>query len=82
MTISNLELLKITVHVKPNARTQSILKLGENEYKVQLKSLPVDGKANEELISVLAKEFSVRKRDVTILHGGSSKKKLVAIDLD
>lgn len=74
--------MKITVHVKPNSKTQSILKINETEYKIQLKSLPVDGKANQELISVLAKEFSVRKRDVTILHGGSSKKKLVEIDLD
>jgi uncharacterized protein (TIGR00251 family) len=73
--------MKITVHVKPNSKTQSVLKINEAEYKIQLKSLPVDGKANEELISVLAKEFSVRKRDVTILHGGSSKKKLVEIDL-
>jgi len=47
---------------------------------VHLKSPPVDGKANAELIQVLAKLFDVSKSSIRIKSGASSKSKLVEID--
>lgn len=45
----------------------------------QIKSPPVDGKANEELIALVAKHFGVGKSDVQIKTGGSGRLKLVQI---
>jgi uncharacterized protein (TIGR00251 family) len=47
---------------------------------VHLKSPPVDGKANQELIALLAKEFNVTKRAVRIKSGAGSRQKIVEID--
>jgi uncharacterized protein (TIGR00251 family) len=47
---------------------------------VQIKSLPVDGKANEELISLVAKQFGCAKSKVSIKSGAASRMKLVRIE--
>jgi len=47
--------------------------------KVWLKSAPVDGKANAELIEVLASKFQVKKSMVEISSGFSGKSKHVDI---
>jgi uncharacterized protein (TIGR00251 family) len=48
-------------------------------FKVYLKSPPVDGKANEECIALLAKTFHVSKSSVVIEKGEHGKKKRVRI---
>ena len=47
--------------------------------KVYLKSPPVDGKANEECIALLAKTFRVPKSSVIISKGEHGKRKRVVI---
>ncbi|WP_071839332.1 DUF167 domain-containing protein [Nodularia spumigena] len=49
---------------------------------VRLKSPPVDGKANEELIKLLAEKFHVPKSHIRIKSGVSSRQKLIEIDTD
>jgi len=39
----------------------------------------VDGKANEELIRVVAKHFGVRRAEVTIKSGASARMKLLQL---
>ncbi len=69
----------IQVQVKPNSKQQSMLKDEEGTYIIHLKSPPVDGKANQELIKVLAKQFNIPKSQVTIKSGLSSKNKLIEL---
>ncbi len=47
--------------------------------KVKLKSRPIKGKANEELIKVLAKKYAVSKSQIEIIKGLTSKNKSVKI---
>ena len=73
--------LVIQVRVKPNARS-SVLEQSENgEWLAQLKAAPVDGKANEELIALVANRFNCRKSAVSIKSGASGRMKRVQIDL-
>lgn len=69
----------LQVKVKPNARASS-LEQGDGVWLAQLKSPPVDGKANAELIALIAKEFGCRKAQVTIKAGAGGRMKLVRID--
>jgi uncharacterized protein (TIGR00251 family) len=70
----------IQVKVKPNAKT-SILTLQEDgTYLASVKASPVDGKANAELIALVARHFGCSKSAVTIATGASSRIKRVAID--
>jgi hypothetical protein len=68
------------VKVKPNSRKQNIEESTDGSLTVQLKSPPVEGKANKELIELLAKKFDVPKSQIRIKSGLSSRTKLIEID--
>ena len=68
--------MKIHVKVKPNSVKQEIEKK-EDYYLVKLKSSPVNGKANIELIKILSKYF---QKEVRIKSGFTSRKKIVEIN--
>lgn len=69
----------LSVKVKPNARTSS-LEQSDDVWLAQLKSPPVDGKANAELIALIAEKFALRRNQVTIKAGAGGRTKLVRID--
>ncbi len=71
----------LKVKVKPNSQQQNIQEEPDGSWKIALKSPPVDGKANQELIKLLAKKFGVAKSDVIIKSGLSSKNKLIELNL-
>ncbi|AMW26780.1 MAG: DUF167 domain-containing protein [Limnospira sp. PMC 1291.21] len=67
------------IQVKPNSPQQLIRKEADGSLTVYLKSPPVDGKANQELIKLLAKKLDVPKSNIKIKSGLSSRRKLVEI---
>lgn len=69
----------LQIKVKPNARASS-LEEADGVWLAQLKSPPVDGKANTELVALVAKRFGCRKNQVTIKAGAGGRMKLVRID--
>lgn len=70
----------ISIKVKPNSRVSALVQVVGGAWLAQLKSAPVDGKANEELIGLVARQFGCRKSAVTIKRGASGRTKLVQID--
>jgi uncharacterized protein len=68
------------VKVKPNSKSPKIIEEEDGSLTVHLKSPPVDGKANEELIKVLADKYNVSKSRITIKSGLTSRQKLVEIE--
>jgi uncharacterized protein (TIGR00251 family) len=70
----------LQVKVKPNARVSVLQQAVDGTWLAQLKSPPVDGKANEELIALVARQFGCRKAAVSIKSGASGRMKLVKID--
>ena len=71
--------ITIQVKVKPNARASLLVQAEDGTYSAQLKSPPVDGKANAELIALVAAHFQCSKRCVTIRSGASGRMKLVSV---
>jgi uncharacterized protein (TIGR00251 family) len=63
----------IQIKVKPNARASSLEQAADGSWVAQLKSPPVDGKANKELIALVAKHFGCRKADITIKSGAGGR---------
>ena len=72
--------MKKSVKVKPNSKQQSIIEEEDGSLTVHLKSPPVDGKANKELVELLAKKFAVPKSRITIQVGLSGRNKVVIIE--
>ena len=71
----------IQVKVKPNARVSALTAVDPGPWLAQLKSPPVDGKANCELIGLIARHFGCPKSAVSIKTGTSGRMKLVKIAL-
>jgi uncharacterized protein (TIGR00251 family) len=69
----------LRVTVKPNARESRLEELEDGSWRALLKAPPVDGKANTELISLIAKHFKVSKSSVEITGGASARHKRVRI---
>jgi uncharacterized protein (TIGR00251 family) len=72
--------MTLQVKVKPNSRTSSLQQEPDGSWVARLKSAPVDGKANEELIALLARHFGRRKSAVTIASGASTRRKRIRIE--
>jgi uncharacterized protein (TIGR00251 family) len=75
-------MIKLTVQVKPNAKQQKLTQIADGTWAIHLKSPPTEGKANKELIALLAKHFKVPKSAITIKTGLTSRLKRVDIDAD
>jgi uncharacterized protein len=71
---------KIQVRAKPNSRESSLELLDDGTWLGRVKSPPVDGKANQELVGLIARHFGVAKSRVTIRQGASGRSKWVEID--
>ena len=70
----------IQVRVKPNARVSELEKGADGSWVARLKAPPVDGKANRELIELVAERFGVAKAGVSIRTGAGGRLKLVRIE--
>ena len=70
----------IPVRVIPRAKKTGIAGRRDGWVVVRLAAPPVDGAANEALISYLAKVLDRPRRSVSIVSGARSREKVVAID--
>ena len=71
--------LVFQVKVKPNSRVSSLARAADGSWSAQLKAPPVDGKANQELVALVAREFGCAKSAVSIKSGASGRLKLVQV---
>lgn len=75
--------MKITVHVKPGSRSESVQWVenlfSEKTLVVKIREKPVDGEANRGLIEALSEFFKVPKSNIKILQGHTSREKVVEI---
>lgn len=67
------------VHVIPRAARSETAGIQGDALKLRLHAPPVDGKANEECIRLLADLLGVRKSRVTIIAGHTARTKTVAV---
>jgi uncharacterized protein len=72
----------IQVKVKSNARVSALEEVKGGPWLAQLKSPPVDGKANRELVALIARHLACPKSAVSIKSGAAGRIKLVRIDSD
>jgi hypothetical protein len=72
--------LILRVKVKPRAKTSVLSQAPDGSWIARLKSAPVDGKANEELVALVAEHFHCRASAVVIKAGATGRTKLVAVE--
>jgi len=69
------------VKVKPGSRASELSETHDGQWLARLKAPPVDGRANRELIELIAERFACPKIAVTVKSGAGSRLKLVTIDI-
>ncbi|MGX8716801.1 MAG: DUF167 domain-containing protein [bacterium] len=74
--------MQIEVKVIARASKCDVIPLGESRFKVKLTRPALEGKANEQLIQVLADYFDVPKASVHLVSGEKSSQKRLKIDKD
>ena len=69
----------ITVRAKPRSPVSSLEADESGTWTARLRSSPVDSKANEELIGLVAKHFGCPKSAVAIVSGAAARLKLIRV---
>jgi uncharacterized protein (TIGR00251 family) len=69
----------LRVKVKANARSAALVQLADGSWMAQVRAPPIEGRANEELIALIAEHFHCVKAAVSIKSGRSGRMKLVHI---
>ena len=72
--------LCLQVRLQPRAVRDRIMGWQGDALKVQVHAPPVDGAANASLVELLAATLAVPRRAVRIVHGSTSRDKIVQVD--
>jgi uncharacterized protein (TIGR00251 family) len=70
--------ITLAVKVIPNA-SRSELRLDEGRLIARLAAPPLEGKANRELVKIIAKTFRIPQGSIEILQGKTGREKVVLI---
>ena len=70
----------LQVKVKPRSRVSELVREADDTWLARVKSPPVDDRANQELITLVAAQFRCPKAAVSIKSGGGGRLKLVKVD--
>ena len=66
----------LRVHVQPRSARNCCRGIHADALKVAITAPPVDGKANQEVVDYLAELLDVRRRDIELVSGATSRKKV------
>lgn len=71
--------VRISIHVQPRASRTEIAGVHGDALKIRLTSPPVDGAANEALVTFLTERFALPRHAITIVSGAQSRAKVVEV---
>jgi uncharacterized protein len=72
--------LTIRVRVKPNSRASALTELSDGSWVAQVKAPAIEGKANKELIDLVAEHFHCAKAAVSMKSGSAGRLKVLKIE--
>ncbi|MGA2220268.1 MAG: DUF167 domain-containing protein [Verrucomicrobiia bacterium] len=67
------------VRVTPRAKRNAVVGVAGDALKVRVTAPPEDGRANDALIEVLADWLGVKRRQIEIISGATSRNKIVRV---
>ena len=71
--------MKIFIKVKPKASQAKVAKIDKTYYQVYVTQPPEKGKANKQIIKLLADYFNVSSSKINIIAGEKGREKVVEI---
>jgi uncharacterized protein (TIGR00251 family) len=71
---------EIQVRLQPRAKRNEVVGERGGAVVIRVTAPPVDGRANAALCQLIAERVGLPKGNVTVVHGASSRDKLVRVD--
>ncbi|MHB8190657.1 MAG: DUF167 domain-containing protein [Ferrimicrobium sp.] len=72
---------RMSVLVKAGRRVSRLSELDDGTFLVEIRERPIEGRANEAVIRLIANCGGVSQSEITIVRGVKSKHKLIALPL-
>ncbi|HEX7319216.1 MAG TPA: DUF167 domain-containing protein [bacterium] len=72
--------IQIKIKVIPRSKKQELIVMPDGSLRVKLRSVPEKGKANKELIELIASHYDVSRSSVAIIKGEFAREKIVSIE--
>jgi uncharacterized protein (TIGR00251 family) len=72
--------MKLKITVKPNARKNEVTRSADGSLIIRVNVPPIEGKANERVIEVLAEYLNKPKRSIAIVSGFKGKNKIIEVE--
>ena len=69
----------IKVKVFPGSKKQEIIKKSKDSFDVKVKSKPIQGRANQELVGMLAEYFKIHENKIRFIKGFKQRNKIIEI---
>lgn len=69
--------IRVSIHVVPRAQRTEIVGFHGGSIKLKVQAPPVDGAANDEIVRFFAEALGLPRRDVAIVAGATSRRKVV-----
>lgn len=77
--MTELQTITFDVRVTPRAKRNAVTKAADGSLKVYVTAPPEDGRANEAVVKTIAEWLGVKRRQVEIMTGATSRNKVVRI---
>ena len=71
---------RLMIWVQPKAKRNEVVGLYDQRLKIRVQAPPVDDKANSAVCSFIARELGLRKNQVSIESGQTTRQKNILID--
>jgi len=71
--------VRIEAKVITRAKKEGIEKISENSYKIKVALPPEKLKANKRVIELLSEKLDIKKKNIKIVSGETSSKKIIEI---
>ena len=71
--------IRLLLYIQPGAKVTEVCGIYDGALKIRLNAPPIDGRANEAIKKFLAQQFSVSLKNIHLLRGEKSRKKVFVI---
>lgn len=74
--------VKLNIHVKPNSTKGPLIEaLPDKSLVIYIREIATKGQANDAVLKLLAKHYSIPKNNIKIIHGHTSRHKIAKLEL-
>jgi uncharacterized protein len=72
--------IRLAVYVQPRAKRTEIAGRHGSDLKIRVAAAPIDQAANDTLLAFVAQRLGVRQRQVRLISGATSRRKVLEIE--